>query len=301
MKGRWLLASLPLVLAFLATLLLDGLVGTDPIFNVRISLSVLLLFAGAVLSLFLGLALALWQWRGQYRQLLQAQRQAALADHHRFLQRLDHELKNPLMAIRAALANFGDAPAREARGGALGSIEAQTVRLSRLTSDLRKIADLETRPLERRPVDLAVLLPEVIDLAQDLPGADRRRLTLSIPRAPWPLPTISGDWDLIFLALYNLVENALKYTRPEDTIEVRAREDGQLVVIDVADTGPGIAPRDLPHVWEELYRGEGARGVAGSGLGLALVKVIAERHGGRVQLHSRSGQGTVVTLVLPAG
>jgi two-component system OmpR family sensor kinase len=125
-------------------------------------------------------------------------------------------------------------------------------------------------------------------------------LTLVLPQAPWPVPDILGDWDLLFLAIYNLLDNALKFTRPGDTVEVRASEDGTHVIVEVADTGPGIPEEEVPRVWEELYRGQGARGVPGSGLGLALARAIAERHGGRVSLRSRVGQGTVVTMRLPA-
>jgi signal transduction histidine kinase len=72
-------------------------------------------------------------------------------------------------------------------------------------------------------------------------------------------------------------------------------------VIEVADTGPGIPEEEQPHVWEELYRGEAGRGIPGSGLGLALVRTIAEQHGGGVSLRSRLGLGTVFSLRLPAG
>jgi two-component system OmpR family sensor kinase len=113
------------------------------------------------------------------------------------------------------------------------------------------------------------------------------------------VPDVLGDWDLLFLATYNLLDNALKFTRPGDTVEVRAFEGGAFVVIEVADTGPGILEEEVSRVWEELYRGQGARGVPGSGLGLALVRAIVERHGGRVTLRSREGQGTVVTMRLP--
>jgi signal transduction histidine kinase len=300
MNWRWLLVPLPLLLAALLSALLASAGATNPVLRFRLSLNVLVLILGLFASLFLaGLsAAASWQRRSDQRRLDELRRDAA-HDRRRFLQRLDHELKNPLTAIRAALVNVGDAPSPQARQEALHSVEAQTVRLSRLTADLRKIAELESRPLERAPVDLNLLLEEVLELARDRPETDARRLRLSLPRAPWPLPTISGDWDLLFLAVYNLVENALKYTRSQDTIEVRAREDGTSVVIDIADTGAGISPDDLPHVWEELYRGGSARGVAGSGLGLALVKAIADRHGGRVSLQSRAGHGTVFTLRLP--
>jgi two-component system OmpR family sensor kinase len=109
-----------------------------------------------------------------------------------------------------------------------------------------------------------------------------------------------GDWDLLFLAIYNLLDNALKFTRVRDTIEIRAFESSSNVIIEVADTGPGIPQEELPRVWEELYRGRGARGIPGSGLGLALVRAIVDRHSGWVAVRSRHGQGTVVTVRLPA-
>lgn len=301
MRWRWfLLSSLPLLLAGVLSILLTETGMMNPILVFRASLNVLLLLLGLTASLFLVAIFTVVQWQqNRLQRVLDEQRHKSAEDRRRFLQRLDHELKNPLTAIRAALANIGDAPSPQARQDALGSMEAQTVRLSRLTADLRKIAELESRPLERASVDLNQLLQEVVELARDQPEAHSRRLALSLPQAPWPLPTISGDWDLLFLAIYNLLENALKYTRPEDTIEIRAREDGERIVVDIADTGPGINAEDLDHVWEELYRGAAARGVPGSGLGLALVRAIAERHGGRVLLQSRAGHGTVFTLQLP--
>ena len=98
-----------------------------------------------------------------------------------------------------------------------------------------------------------------------------------------------------------MLDNAIKFTRPNDTLELRAFEDGTRVVIEVADTGPGIPAEELEHVWEELYRGGGARGIPGSGLGLALGRASVERHRGQGQRRSRTGQGTGFTLRWPAG
>ena len=251
---------------------------------------------GLIVSLLVlgGLAAGAWQARRYGRRLALAQAQAA-ADRRRFVQRLDHELKNPLTAIRAGLANVAEDPSPQAAH----SVDTQVVRLSRLTADLRKLAELETRPLEHAPVDLSDLLRQVFELAQEQPGPEARQLNLSLPQAPWPLPPIMGDRDLLLLAVHNLLDNALKFSRPGDRVELRASEDGAAVVIEVADTGPGIPETDLPHIWEELYRGQGARSVPGSGLGLALVQAIVQRHGGQVTVRSRAGQGTVFTVRLP--
>ncbi len=117
---------------------------------------------------------------------------------------------------------------------------------------------------------------------------------------PWPLSPVSGDHDLIFLALHNLIDNSLKFSRPGDSIEIRTFEDGPFVAVEVADTGPGIHPEDLPHLGEELFRGRTTQATEGSGLGLALVQTIVERHGGTMRVRSRLGQGTVVVARFPA-
>ena len=236
--------------------------------------------------------------RSKHRTIQDAQAQSA-DERRRFLRRLDHELKNPLTAIRAGLANLSSAPNQEPRSEVIASIDAQTLRLSRLAGDLRKLAELEIRPLELTQVDSTSLLKEVFDLAESQPTAAGRSLHMTLPQAPWPLPHIQGDRDLLFLALHNLLDNALKFSGDGNTIEMRAHEDGASIVIEVADTGPGIPAEEIDQVWEELYRGQGARAVPGSGLGLPLVRAIVTRHGGQVSLRSRAGQGTVVTVRLP--
>jgi two-component system OmpR family sensor kinase len=222
-----------------------------------------------------------------------AAREAAAAEHRRFLLRLDHELKNPVTAIQAGLANIPPSPA-------LQSVASQARRLADLVADLRKLAELETRPLERAPVDVAELLTEAHDAAVDLPGAGDRALALSLPQAPWPVGTIPGDRDLLFLAVYNLLVNAVKFSHAGDRIELRAREDGDQVVVEVADTGIGIPDDEVAQVWDELARGSAAAGTPGSGLGLALARVIVARHGGTVSVRSRVGDGTLVGFHLPA-
>ncbi len=297
MKRRWWIALLPIAIGVVLSLILNSGLFPNPIVYLRADLGAVFVLIGALVSI--GLAGGLIAWSRAKPNVERKARWQAAEDRRRFVRRLDHELKNPLTAIRAGLANVSAADKPETRREALRSVEAQVLRISRLTADLRKLAELETRTLEMSPVNLAEVLQQVVSLVQEKPEADARRLTLTLPQAPWPLPPVQGDRDLLLLALHNLIDNALKFTRPGDTIEVRASEDGSSVVIEVADTGPGIPEEELPHVWEELYRGDRARGVPGSGLGLPLVRAIIDQHRGHIVMRSLVNQGTVITLRLP--
>ena len=228
----------------------------------------------------------------------------ASRDRLRFFMRLDHELKNPLTAIRAGLANIeqtgGLVLAGAGTAAALASVSVQADRIARLVGDLRKLADLETQRIETAPVDLTSLLDEVADAVTEIPAARERVIRVTVPRAPWPLPLVEGDRDLLFIAVQNLVANAVKFSAPGDTVEVRASEDGDALLLEVADTGAGIPADEIGQVWQELARGRAARSLPGTGIGLALVRVIVIRHGGQVAIRSRAGQGTVVGIRLPA-
>ncbi|WP_432457076.1 sensor histidine kinase [Cellulomonas iranensis] len=226
------------------------------------------------------------------------------ARHRRFLQRLDHELKNPVTAIRAAVAGLGPAAASDdGAARAHATLDAQAGRLAHLVADLRKLAELETQPIEQEDVDVAQVVRDAVDdvLAQaQAAGRPRPAVTVSLPTVPWPLPHVRGDVDLLYLAVYNLLGNAVKFSPLGTPVEVRGSDEGGTVVVEVADSGPGVPDDEVGVVFDELARGRDARGTPGSGLGLALVRVIAERHGGRATLRSRVGHGTVVRLHLPA-
>lgn len=211
----------------------------------------------------------------------------------RLLSRLDHEIKNPIQGIRAALA---DEPSERQRA----SIDAQSRRLTSLLGDLRKIGEVEHTALELTTIDPAALVEEAVASITEAPGAGERHITVSLPTAPRPLPDLVGDEDLLFLALVNVLTNAVKYSAPGDAIEVRGRTVEDAVVLEIADTGRGIALEELDLVWEELGRAQDARSVEGSGLGLPMVRAIVERHGGTARLDSWHGEGSTVTLSLPA-
>jgi two-component system, OmpR family, sensor kinase len=239
----------------------------------------------------------IWDSRKMYADYVQ---EAGEKRRH-FLRRLDHELKNPLTGLRAALVNLQEAKADDERARAVGNASRAVARLTRLLTDLRKLSDLEERTIERLPVNVPHLLEDAVTAVRVLPAHEGREINLLIPKVPSPFPMITGDSDLLLLAVYNLVENALKFTSSNDSVEVRALEDGRAIVIEVADSGAGIPPDDLSKIFEELYRGSNARGTEGSGLGLALVHRIVALHGGGVGVRSSQVEprGTVFTVRLP--
>ncbi|WP_199422519.1 sensor histidine kinase [Actinotalea solisilvae] len=245
----------------------------------------------------------------------QERRAAEVAEHvHaerlRLLDRLDHELKNPVQALQLSLVNVRasldrpGAPGAPGGGSAahapLAATEQQVRRIGALLGDLRKLTDLERRPLDLDEVDVGQLLHEVRDALAERPGAAERRWSVTVPQAPWPAPRLHADGDLLFLAVHNLADNALKYSRPGDRVELRVSEpeDG-VVLVEVADTGAGVPADEVDGVWEELARASTAGDVAGTGLGLSLVRSVARLHGGRAEMRSRVGHGTVVSLRLP--
>lgn len=298
---RWQMIGLaPLGLSLLILVLTVVGQGIDTVLFLRIDLVTLSLLNSSIIAILTVTAWFSWRSVTQIQQRRMEQFQAQAADERRrFFGRLDHELKNPLMAIHAGIANLSTAPIADMREETITSITAQTVRLSRLASDLRKLTELETRSLEMTPVDVATILQEVVTQFEDNKDVEDRQINLSIQNIPWTLSHVLGDYDLIYLTIYNLVDNAFKFTQPADTIEIRAFEDQRYVMVEIADTGIGIPSDETTHVWEELYRGKTARATAGSGLGLALVRSVVLRHGGNVSLRSRLDQGTVVTMRLP--
>jgi two-component system, OmpR family, sensor kinase len=222
-----------------------------------------------------------------------AQEQAA---RRRFLARLDHELKNPITAIRATLAGAADPGAP--LDGPLQVVDGQARRLATLVADLRKLSEIETRPLETEPVVLEELVREAVTAVEQQRPEMRGRVAVTVSRVPWPIPVLAADPDLLSLALDNVLGNAAKFAQA-GPIEVRLREDAGWAVVEVADTGRGVPLDAQPQVFDELARASNARDVAGSGIGLALVRTILQRHGGDAELRSREGAGTVVALRLP--
>lgn len=243
--------------------------------------------------------LIFWSADRRAQRTLEREKARIEASRRGFFRRLDHELKNPVTVLRIGLANLRHSPnLAPAETASVRRLGQQVDRLQKLVQDLRWLSELEAQPLERHPVNLADVLQEAAELAQNAyPG---RAIDLNIQQVPWPVAPVAGDRDLLMLALRNLIDNALKYSSADDRVEVRATDDGQWATVEVADTGVGIPSEQLPRIFEELYRADNAQGVPGSGLGLALVWRILKLHDGRIDVRSREGQGTVMRVRLPA-
>jgi signal transduction histidine kinase len=301
-RKRWLILILPSLVTLVAAFALSATPHGSRDLTISIELDTSVLFAGLTVSVLIAaIMLVRVAVEAGARKKVAAIQNEMLAERQRFLQRLDHEFKNPLTAIRAGLANLASSTNASDIHKARSSVESQVIRLSRLTADLRKLADLESHPLEEhRAVDMGTVIQEVFETFENRPEAADRKLSLSLPNAPWPLPPVEGDRDLLYLALFNLLDNAIKFSGAGDAVEIRAFEDGTNVVIEVADTGMGIPDNEIRYVWQNLYRSQDAHGIPGSGLGLPIVRAIIEQHGGATAMRSKPKHGTVITLRLPA-
>ncbi len=304
-KRTWLvllLISLPAILGAIASFLVQAWVHPVPLLVFKVDIGMTAFIAGCFITLLFAAAAAAAHRSGALARSKSAQSLTEMErGQRRFLRRLDHEIKNPLTGLQAALANVRESTSEAERRRAAENAGRAVERLTRLLGDLRKLADLEERGLEHLPVDIPEVLQDIVSAVGSLPAYQARSVNVLIGRVPWPFPPVMGDRDLLGLVFYNLIENALKFTSPEESVELRALEDGRAIVVEVADSGAGIPAEDLERIFEELYRGVNARGTDGSGLGLALVRRIVALHHGQVDVRSRNEapRGTVFTVRLP--
>lgn len=231
-----------------------------------------------------------------------ARLEEAFARLSRFSADIAHELRTPLNTLRGeAEVALGRTRTPEEYREALGSCLEEGARLSRLVDSLLFLARAEhpDREIRREPVGLAEELESLRGFYEA--AAAEKGVTISAA-APGDL-VVPLDRTLFQRAAGNLIENALAHTPPGGSIVLRGSRDGGRVLVEVSDTGSGIGPEHLPHVFDRLYRADRSRTAAtgGAGLGLAIVKSIAELHGGTASISSEPGKGTRVTLLLPAG
>jgi signal transduction histidine kinase len=217
------------------------------------------------------------------------QRRAMLAD-------VTHELRTPLTIIQGNLEGLLDGlyPRDDTH---LSPILEETHVMSRLIDDLRTLALAESGSLklQRELTDMGLLIRDV--LASFRGKADEANVQLTVS-APEELPQLEVDPVRVRGILSNLVSNALRYTPAGGKVEVIVESNGSHINTTVRDTGKGIAPEALPHIFDRFYKG---RDSSGSGLGLAIAKQLVAAHGGEMRAQSVLGAGTVITFTLPIG
>ena len=214
-----------------------------------------------------------------------------------FLLSVSHDLRTPLTSIRGYAEAVADGTAPDSQAAA-GIILAEAQRLERLVKDLLDLAKLEARQFT-----LDMLAVDVTELARRGAAGFTREaadagVEVVVTTPPNPV-TITADPDRLGQVLANLTENALKYARAR--IEVAVIQDAAGVRVEVSDDGPGVAPEDLPHVFERLYvaRSQPVRQESGSGLGLAIVRELVDAMGGHVTAAANPGGGTRMVGVVP--
>lgn len=219
-----------------------------------------------------------------------------------FVSNVSHELGTPLSIFQGYLETLQDNPdmPREELADTVQIMKRHSLRLNALLGDLLALARMEARTekLERSGIALDRFFAAV---ARDwAPRLRARDLTLT-----WEvedgLPPLEADLSRLEQVFNNLIENAVKFTPPGGSITLRARAASGATVLEVKDTGEGVPPADLPHIFERFYRVEKARSrdAGGTGLGLSIVKHLMDLHGGTVKAESDHGRGTTIILRFP--
>jgi two-component system phosphate regulon sensor histidine kinase PhoR len=216
-----------------------------------------------------------------------------------FVANVSHELRTPLTSIKAMAETLLDGALHdeEVAERFLQTIIRESDRLVRLSADLLDLSRVEALGIEKKPIDLAVLVSDVAArLASQGEKADIN-LTNTI-RAPL---VVLADRDEMAQVLVNLLDNAIAYTPHGGQVTLSAAETPETISISVADTGIGILSHDIPRLFERFYRADKARSRAsgGTGLGLSIVKHIVENHGGTVAVESEYNKGSVFSFTLP--
>ena len=179
----------------------------------------------------------------------------------------------------------------------LRRINQDVDRMSAMVEDLLELARLESgqKPLSLQPMNLRSLLVDVVEKQQARAQARGVAVEAAVPP---DLPPVQADPEKFHQVMVNLLDNALKFTPRDGRVTVGAVVGDGAVEVQVSDTGPGIAPEHLSHVFERFYKVDRARHDGGTGLGLAIVKHIVEGHGGEVNVRSSEGVGSVFSFTL---
>jgi len=226
--------------------------------------------------------------------------QQAMERQKQFTADASHELRTPLAVIQTNLeVALREKDWNREKSQVLITNALEEVNLmTKLTEDLLILSRLENEKKDYafKKINIARLVNNVVEKMQNL--ATKRRIRLSV--APLPAAFIEGDANALERLMMNIVTNALQFTPAEGSVRVTADYSNKQITIRVQDTGVGIAKEDLPHIFERFYRADKARRCGnGTGLGLSIAQEIAHKHNGNIQIESKLGEGTIVTIILP--
>jgi len=219
-----------------------------------------------------------------------------------FVANVSHELRTPLSILRGYIETLLDNPktSREELSRILAVMQRHSRRLGLLVDDLLSLARLESSntKLEFSEVRVRELFNNVTRDWNEKLAAKNLKVIVDLPT---DLQTIPADETRLQEVFYNLLENAVKYSRENGQIRLQAAQRGPEIVLSVSDEGIGMSKDQLPRIFERFYRADKARSreLGGTGLGLAIVKHIAQLHGGRVEAESELGRGTTIRVILP--
>jgi signal transduction histidine kinase len=217
------------------------------------------------------------------------------------LDNVSHDLRTPLARLRgtAEMALAGE-PTIDRYRDALAECVEETDRVLVMLDTLMDISEAEsgTLQLRREPVRLRDVVSRAVDLYREVADAKGVALNADSEGGTDEL-AVTADRTRLEQVAANLIDNAVKYTPAGGRVDIAVRRDGDAATLSVHDTGPGIAPDELPRIWDRLFRGDASRSERGLGLGLSLVKAITEAHGGTVTARSDPGRGSTFTVSFP--
>ncbi len=216
-----------------------------------------------------------------------------------FVANVSHELRTPLTSIRGFVEGILDETIpMSAAPRYLNIIHRETIRLSRLIHELLDLSHIESGRtiLHREPITLNSMITALATQARTATRQEQLHLRLALEASD---PVVDADPDRIGQVLLNLITNACKFTPPEGSVTITTQVEGERLALQVADTGTGIPPEDLPHVWDRFYKADRSRSKEGVGLGLAIVKSLIEAHGETITVTNVEPHGAVFTFYLP--